>query len=89
MLAGLAGKLVTWTGGVLLQWLGRISYSLYLIHFLGSVVAKAGSLRVHSWAGGAMVFLAATAVALVSAELLYRLIEGPAHGWSKTVKVRS
>src|ERR1035441_3767981 len=61
-LAGWAGKLSTWAGGSLLQWLGRISYSLYLIHFPGSAVAKFASGHVHGRLSGVLVFGCATGV---------------------------
>ncbi|MBV8399218.1 MAG: acyltransferase [Acetobacteraceae bacterium] len=64
-------------GGVLekpvLQWLGRISFSLYLIHS----VVLAGILR-WGWGQEPRLLLAATiGLSLASADLLYRFVERP------------
>lgn len=82
-LAGWAGKLVVWTGGPLLQWLGRISYSLYLIHFPGPAFAKFASLHVHGRLAGAAVFGGATAISLLCAATLHYTVERPALQWSR------
>ena len=86
-LLGRAGLLARWSGGRTLQWLGRRSYSLYLIHFVGSGVAKMLGARIATPVQAAMVFLFAIALSLISAELLYRLVEAPAHRLSRTVGV--
>ena len=84
-LAGRAGRLATWSGGPVLQYLGRISYSLYLTHFLGSNFAKVVAVRAHSALSAGLVFAAATIIAIASAEALYRLVENPAHQLSRRV----
>jgi hypothetical protein len=83
--AGGAGKLGVWSGGPVLQWLGRISYSLYLIHFIGSAVAKTLAVRASTRFEAVAVFCAATGASLAAAELLYRLVERPAQRLSRRV----
>lgn len=83
--AGRAGVVTTWTGGNVLQWLGRRSYSLYLIHFVGANLAKIMSPRVNTPVAALGLFILATSIALFCAELLYRLIELPAHRLSRNV----
>ena len=84
-LMGRSGALVRCTGGTLLQWLGRRSYSLYLIHFLGSAVAKGLSSRVESAGQALLLFLASLTVAIGAAEILYRTIEAPMHRLSRGI----
>ncbi len=69
-------------------WLGDRSYSLYLVHYLaigftGEVCARLLGLTEKFSLGGSPTWLGVTAlavvVALVSADLMYRLIEHPSH----------
>jgi peptidoglycan/LPS O-acetylase OafA/YrhL len=82
---GRAGVLARWSGGRVLQWLGRRSYSLYLMHFLGSALAKMASPRITTPFQAAIVFALALAVSVVAAEALYRLVEAPAHRLSRSI----
>ena len=71
----------------MLQYLGRISYSLYLIHFsVLRVVIRAGA----NWAGDdvlrhVVLLGVAFIAAVVSADVLYRLIEAPAMRWASRI----
>ncbi len=88
-LAGRAGWLERLTGGPVLQWLGRISYSLYLVHIAGCEVARRGAaISRYRWQG-AVVLLISLAAALVLAEAFHRLVERPAHGWSRRIRVNA
>jgi peptidoglycan/LPS O-acetylase OafA/YrhL len=64
-----------------LQWLGKRSFSLYLIHF-PIVMAAAYSLGENSRFGG----LIAVPVALAVAEIFYRVVERPSHRLSQHIK---
>jgi len=87
-LIGRAGLLTRWTGGRILQWLGRRSYSLYLIHFLGAALAKTLSTRITGPASAALVFAASLLLALTAAEAVHRLIEAPAQWLAKSVSLQ-
>lgn len=70
----------------LLKWLGRISYSLYLVHlpvgsFLANGVAHTALPR---WAGSTI----AVSGSLLVAECFYRIIERPAQRWASRVTIR-
>jgi peptidoglycan/LPS O-acetylase OafA/YrhL len=67
----------------LLQWLGRRSFSLYLVHF-PIVIATAillGSLS-------RFTFMIAIPLSLLAAHVFFRLVEGPSHRFSQAVKAR-
>ena len=75
---GRLGRLQSWLNVRPLQFLGRISYSLYLVHFLGATVAKLGAART----GDAVLpafgwFLLANVVSIAAAWTMYRLVEAP------------
>jgi peptidoglycan/LPS O-acetylase OafA/YrhL len=78
---GRAGRLGTTLNWRWLQYLGRISYSLYLIHFpIAHVVTTIGyELGGRSMPAGlaALWLLLALAASLGAAHLLYRLVEAP------------
>jgi hypothetical protein len=82
---GLTGALAKWSGGPVLRHLGRISYSLYLIHFFGNTLAKYGGDRHPGPAEAAGWFLLSTAVSVAMAHLLHVTIENPAHQMSRRV----
>jgi peptidoglycan/LPS O-acetylase OafA/YrhL len=82
VVAGLRGKMASWLSGVGFQFLGRISYSLYLLHpvvgwrFIKLLSVLNGSPFSVAQAWGA--FLAGIGVSVVSAWMMYRLVESPA-----------
>lgn len=84
-LVGRAGRLGSWSGGPVLQYLGRISYSLYLVHFVGSTLAKFGAARHPDALQAAGWFVAATAVSIAVAHVFYLAVERPAQRLSKRV----
>jgi peptidoglycan/LPS O-acetylase OafA/YrhL len=75
--AGIMGKLTTWLDFVPLQYLGKISYSLYLSHLLVAVyVLRIGyRLTRTNHAGAVLWFFVAGAVSIVAAHGLYLLVE--------------
>jgi len=77
--------------GGILQFLGKISYSLYLTHMIiGSSLIEFGLHdRIHSLPGRICLYLAAFGVTIGFAYCFYRLIEGPALRWSKKLSYRS
>ena len=77
---GRAGRLTTWLGGPVSTYLGRISYSLYLIHApVLSVVLRAGyKLTGENPAAAVGWFVLAATACLGAAHLLHVLVEAPA-----------
>lgn len=74
---GVLQRLLCWRA---LQWLGQVSFALYLVHFavLMSVALGLG-LVLRPWAGGAwLVLIAYLAVCLLAAALFERWIDRPA-----------
>lgn len=77
-----------WLAGPVMQFLGRISYSLYLIHvpvagatiFMGQKVLGAGLVA------ESLILLGAVAGSLLSATALWWLTERPSISWSKRLK---
>jgi peptidoglycan/LPS O-acetylase OafA/YrhL len=71
-----------------LQYLGRISYSLYLLHtIVGGRVQNLGErLTGHDAALRLVWFVLALAASIVAADLLYRWVEAPSIGWAKSLK---
>jgi peptidoglycan/LPS O-acetylase OafA/YrhL len=75
---GRAGLLATLLDVRPLQFLGRISYSLYLVHFLGATAAKLGARVTGDSIPAALGwFLLANAISIVAAYVMYRLVEAP------------
>lgn len=74
------GRLAAWTLGRPVQYLGRVSYSLYLIHMpvIGVVTALGMRLTGPSPAAHAGWVVAAGVVSIVASDALYRLVEVPA-----------
>ena len=74
----------------LLSFLGKISYSLYLIHVVvGVKVVNLGSRYVSGMSGKLLVLLLALAASIAAAYVLYRLIEAPAQRWASAIKFQS
>ena len=61
----------------MLTWIGRRSYAMYLIHIL-CINVVAARLRITSGPRALLAFFAATALTLLTAEILYRVVERPA-----------
>lgn len=78
ILAGCASKGLPqrWLETALVQWLGRVSYSLYLVHVPIFLISE---YTLHLILPHSLIALIAIPVAMVTAEVFYRLIERPAH----------
>jgi peptidoglycan/LPS O-acetylase OafA/YrhL len=82
------GGLGVWLNLPWLQYLGRISYSLYLVHFpLSHVILNFG----HEWtgrsvAGGFLWIGLSVALSVAVAELFYRCVEAPCIAWAARYK---
>jgi peptidoglycan/LPS O-acetylase OafA/YrhL len=87
-----SGRLASLTLGRVLQYLGRISYSLYLVHMLvGTPLVRFGLRhlgRVHFTTAVVLTGLA-VAVSVAAAHVLYVVIERPAMRWSRRLPLRS
>lgn len=73
------------------RFLGQISYSLYLVHNPVGRRALNVLMRATEWQslGGRLALIAAaTAVSIVAAYLLYRLVERPSQAWSAALRYR-
>jgi peptidoglycan/LPS O-acetylase OafA/YrhL len=79
------------SGGAVMRWLGKISYSLYLLHLpVGARVVRYGIRRFpvrSAWLELA-IMVAALAASLGAAWLLWRWVERPAHRWSTAIGYR-
>jgi peptidoglycan/LPS O-acetylase OafA/YrhL len=67
------------------RWLGRVSYSLYLIHL---IVILALVHAFHAHVSGGLLVVAAVPMALLAAELMYRCIELPSQNFGRRVAAR-
>jgi peptidoglycan/LPS O-acetylase OafA/YrhL len=93
-LIGRLGRLHDTLGHRPLQHLGRLSYSLYLVHPLVGVpfcffVRERLVGASPSLAAGAVLFALAVGVSVAFAEVFHRLVERPALGWSQRVRLPS
>jgi peptidoglycan/LPS O-acetylase OafA/YrhL len=88
--AGRMGKLTTWLRFAPLQYLGKISYSLYLSHMLvsGYVLRLGFRLTHHDPASAVFWFFTAGAISLVAAHGLYLLIEQRSVKFAARFKLR-
>ena len=59
-----------------LQWAGRISFSLYLVH---EPIVVAAAFLLHGRGGALLVLAVAVPTALVAASLFFRIVEQPSH----------
>lgn len=82
------GGLTTWLANPLMQYFGRISYSLYLVHWEVGHDALRMGLRLlgNSSAGGVASFFLAAAACIGAAEVLHRLVERPSMNLAATLK---
>lgn len=83
------GSLTTWLSWPVLLYLGRISYSLYVVHVpVGARVVNLGARVVGSSAvGSVIVTCLAIAASIGAAEILYRLVERPSVNFAKRFKL--
>jgi peptidoglycan/LPS O-acetylase OafA/YrhL len=82
------GRLASLTLGSVLQYLGRISYSLYLVHMLvGTPLVRFGLRRFGrmDFAHASLLMLGAIAISVAAAHVLYVAVERPAVRWSHRV----
>lgn len=88
--AGRRGKLGTWLNWPWLQHIGRISYSLYLIHFpVCHLITTTGwelCGNRPSTAFARLIMLAAFTASLFAGHLLYKLVEAPSSRWAAKAK---
>ncbi len=92
-IAGRWDRLHAWLNWPWLQYLSRISYSLYLIHFPFCHLLTVLAWR---WCGSAPTPIQATSIfgaslvaSLLAAHVLYVWVEGPSMAWSARLKLRS
>lgn len=90
--AGITGRIDTLLSGSVLRYLGRISYSFYLLHpLVGTnfirVVQRVLSpdAPLNPWLA-LVVFAAAVAASVVASHVLYRLVELPSHRLSRRIR---
>ncbi len=90
LIASRAGGMQGWLKAAPLQYLGRISYPLYLIHWpIGNLLLNLGAKYQHgSTALGIAMFLGACAISLLAAEALHRLVEVPSMALARRLKPR-
>jgi peptidoglycan/LPS O-acetylase OafA/YrhL len=76
---GRAGRLTTWLGGPVMGYMGRTSYSLYLVHLpVLTVVLRAGYKLTGENRWAALLWLALAALCcFAAAHLLYVFVEAP------------
>jgi len=88
--AGNRAKLTVWLSGSVFQWLGRISYSLYLVHLpiSGRAINFAThAIRLPAGRGGQLCLLAiGTGASLVAAQVLYKVVEKPSLALSRRIR---
>ncbi len=89
--AGRAGRLSTLLAHGPLLYLGKISYSLYLLHMvIGlNVLFLLRPTWLGSFAGGWCAWALAAVLSLAAAHLLYRLVEAPSNRLSRRFKRRA
>lgn len=78
------------TGGFWLQFLGRQSYSLYLIHTLVGITLVNASMRYLEFQDSVLhwvIIIVATLASICAAQVLYVCVERPSMNWSKRVQV--
>ena len=87
---GRAGKLTTWLGGPVSKYLGKISYSLYLVHLpVLSIVLRAGyKVSGENKAASLVWFTVAAAASFVAGHLMWRYVETPSLRLTARLKLR-
>jgi peptidoglycan/LPS O-acetylase OafA/YrhL len=86
--AGVTGRLTTLLGGPIFQYLGRISYSLYLVHWPVKVVVLSIGFQLTRQNGAAAVgwCILMIMTSIATAHLLYVLVERPSMRWASSLK---
>ncbi len=89
-LAFRTGRITTMASGAPLQWLGMISYSLYLSHNIvaGSAYWALGKVMPGGVAAESVQLVLVTALSLLFAYALWWVVERPAHDFAKHVGAR-
>lgn len=89
-LAFRTGRITTMASGAPLQWLGMISYSLYLSHNIvaGSAYWALGKLMPGGVVAESVQLVLVTALSLLFAYALWWVVERPAHDFAKRVGAR-
>jgi peptidoglycan/LPS O-acetylase OafA/YrhL len=87
-LVGVAGRLGDWLNYPILQYLGRVSYSLYMVHlFVVFLVMNGGYKLTHESRAAAVVwFVLAAGLSVAAAQVTYMLIEKPSLRFSERFK---
>lgn len=92
ILASRRELLATLSLGRVMQWLGRVSYSLYLVHMLVGtptmrfLIRHAGGPHLSSAPRAALMMAAGVLVSLAGAAVLYRVVERPSHQLSRRIQ---
>ena len=85
-------KLTEWLNFPVIQFFGKISYSLYLVHWPSMGLTTGLSTRLglakHHF-GGYISFLIAFALSTLVATVMYHLVEVPSINWSHRFKIKS
>ena len=85
-------KLTEWLNFPVIQFFGKISYSLYLVHWpimgLTTGLSTRLGLAKHHF-GGYISFLIAFALSTLVATVMYHLVEVPSINWSHRFKIKS
>jgi peptidoglycan/LPS O-acetylase OafA/YrhL len=83
--SAVSGGLQTWLAGRVIQYLGRISYSLYLVHMTAGVATIRLVMQFSNGSHGAAIVAlgAAVAMSILLADALNRFVESPAMRLSK------
>lgn len=86
---GLTGGLRTWLDWGWLQWVGRVSFSLYLIHnpITGAVFRVGQPIAAESASGQAIVWVVAIAACLAASEIMWRVVEKPTMRLAQRIKL--
>jgi peptidoglycan/LPS O-acetylase OafA/YrhL len=90
LLAGLLQKMHVWLNWASLQWLGLVSYSLYLLHnpITGASVRVAKKLFSDGLIADIFSSIIAISACLVVAHLSFLIIERPSINWSHQIKLK-
>jgi peptidoglycan/LPS O-acetylase OafA/YrhL len=90
LLAGLNEKMHTWLNWAFLQWLGLVSYSLYLLH--NPITGASASIARKIFSNGLFADLFSLFIALsaclVAAYLSFLIVERPSIKWSHQIKLK-